>query len=171
MHKLMQQSHDEIIRIIARLNPKSLLLIGLETDEELNNRVDEDFNGIKSVITGDNPIDKIESKERYDLVYLYGLEKFEKQSALHLIASLRDLHADHLFLTVPHGDNWNSEEFSSEWTLNDLIACGLHLHCSFGEDEKQIQLYRFELSDYKTTPDWLNSRFWANPELFDKYRW
>ncbi|WP_404840873.1 DUF6231 family protein [Alkalilimnicola ehrlichii] len=27
------------------------------------------------------------------------------------------------------------------------------------------------MATYKTTPDWLNSRNWAHPELFDKFRW
>lgn len=31
--------------------------------------------------------------------------------------------------------------------------------------------YAFNIRDYKPTPDWLNPRAWANPELWDKYRW
>ncbi|WP_221179227.1 DUF6231 family protein, partial [Pseudomonas protegens] len=27
------------------------------------------------------------------------------------------------------------------------------------------------LLEYKQVPDWLNSRFWANPENFGKYWW
>ncbi|WP_259740705.1 DUF6231 family protein, partial [Pseudomonas poae] len=27
------------------------------------------------------------------------------------------------------------------------------------------------LLDYKQVPDWLNARFWANPENFGKYWW
>jgi len=33
------------------------------------------------------------------------------------------------------------------------------------------QGYCFDIDHYKTTPDWLNPRHWANPELWDKYRW
>ncbi|WP_290652932.1 DUF6231 family protein [Aquisalimonas sp.] len=32
-------------------------------------------------------------------------------------------------------------------------------------------LYGFDVGTYKTTPDWLNPRYWANPELWGKYRW
>jgi hypothetical protein len=32
-------------------------------------------------------------------------------------------------------------------------------------------LYGFDLYDYKERPEWLNARFWANPENFDRYRW
>lgn len=31
--------------------------------------------------------------------------------------------------------------------------------------------WQFNLYDYKQRPDWLNARYWANPENFDKYRW
>ncbi len=32
-------------------------------------------------------------------------------------------------------------------------------------------LYLFDIETYKHTPDWLNARHWANPELWGKYRW
>ena len=31
----------------------------------------------------------------------------------------------------------------------------------------QRSWYAYSLSDYKQAPDWLNARFWANPERFD----
>jgi hypothetical protein len=27
------------------------------------------------------------------------------------------------------------------------------------------------LREYKQVPDWLNAKFWANPQLFGKYWW
>ena len=33
------------------------------------------------------------------------------------------------------------------------------------------ELWQFNILEYKQIPDWLNSRYWANPENFDKYRW
>ncbi len=32
-------------------------------------------------------------------------------------------------------------------------------------------LYYFDIFNYKDVPDWLNSRFWSNPEMWDKARW
>jgi hypothetical protein len=29
----------------------------------------------------------------------------------------------------------------------------------------------FDMGCYKATPDWLNARHWANPQLWDKHRW
>ncbi|MBI2383193.1 MAG: hypothetical protein HYV18_03885 [Gammaproteobacteria bacterium] len=34
-----------------------------------------------------------------------------------------------------------------------------------------LDLFRFDLYDYKDRPDWLNPRHWAHPELWDKFRW
>jgi len=32
-------------------------------------------------------------------------------------------------------------------------------------------IYLFDIETYKRTPDWLNARHWANPELWGKFRW
>lgn len=34
--------------------------------------------------------------------------------------------------------------------------------CNFPEEE--ISVYGFSISNYKKTPDWLNAKYWANPE-------
>lgn len=33
------------------------------------------------------------------------------------------------------------------------------------------RLWAFDINDYKAVPDWLNARFWANPDQWDKHRW
>ena len=34
-----------------------------------------------------------------------------------------------------------------------------------------LTLYTYDLYEYKQVPDWLNAKFWANPENFGKYWW
>ncbi|MGD8939893.1 MAG: DUF6231 family protein [Gammaproteobacteria bacterium] len=34
-----------------------------------------------------------------------------------------------------------------------------------------MHVYAFDIASYKTTPDWLNNKYWANPELWDKHWW
>ncbi len=34
-----------------------------------------------------------------------------------------------------------------------------------------LQVWQFNILAYKQVPDWLNARYWANPENFGKYRW
>ena len=32
-------------------------------------------------------------------------------------------------------------------------------------------IWQFNILSYKQIPDWLNSKYWANPENWDKFRW
>lgn len=32
-------------------------------------------------------------------------------------------------------------------------------------------IWQFNILSYKQVPDWLNSKYWANPENWDKFRW
>lgn len=50
-------------------------------------------------------------------------------------------------------------------TRQYLMGLGLHQL-----PENGIVFYH-DLYDYKPTPDWLNNRNWANPDLWNKYRW
>ena len=34
-----------------------------------------------------------------------------------------------------------------------------------------VRLWQYNILSYKPVPDWLNAKFWANPENWDKYRW
>lgn len=40
----------------------------------------------------------------------------------------------------------------------------------FGQLE-QWPVWQFNILAYKQVPDWLNAKYWANPENFGKYRW
>ena len=33
---------------------------------------------------------------------------------------------------------------------------------------KKVQVFVYDISDYKDNPDWLNNKNWANPELWEK---
>ena len=36
-----------------------------------------------------------------------------------------------------------------------------------GQSDTTVKWFEYRLSQYKTAPDWLNARFWANPDRFD----
>ena len=38
-------------------------------------------------------------------------------------------------------------------------------------DGAQWHAWSYDIRTYKSVPDWLNPKFWANPENWDKYRW
>jgi len=50
-------------------------------------------------------------------------------------------------------------------TRQYLMGLGLHQLPENG------RVFYHDLYDYKPTPDWLNNRNWANPDLWNKYRW
>ena len=81
--------------------------------------------------------------------------------ARQLIAALRDLLARQMLVFVP------------ENLLEDTALLGLALNCQarFEVDGMEWQAWSYDIRTYKAVPDWLNPRFWANPENWDKYRW
>ncbi len=54
-----------------------------------------------------------------------------------------------------------------------LFSLALQASERFTSSEDQVlTLFTYDLLEYKQqVPDWLNSRFWANPENFGKYWW
>ncbi len=82
-------------------------------------------------------------------------------AARQLIACLRDLKARQLLVFVP------------EKLLDDtaLLGLGLTRQARYELDGESWQAWSFDIRHYKSVPDWLNPRFWANPENWNKYRW
>lgn len=106
----------------------------------------------------------------YDVIVLVNVvEKLDKGEADALLGRLRDLHARHLLVFVPMGGAWTGS--ASHWQQTDLLALGFSLYKRYAIDQRDLHLYCFELDTYKPTPEWLNNKYWANPELFGKYRW
>ena len=93
----------------------------------------------------------------------------DKAEAGRLIAGLRDIHTSRFYTVVPVGDQRTDQQ--SAWEPSDLIAYGMSLAGQYSDDGNPVHLYRFDINDYKKTPDWFNADHWANPELWDKYRW
>lgn len=96
------------------------------------------------------------------------LEQLPKTEGMQLIARLRDLNAAQLLISI----DLNTETPDLErWQAADLYALGLKLRDRKCEKDADLALFEFNLRSYKSTPDWLNARFWANPELWGKHRW
>lgn len=76
------------------------------------------------------------------------------------LAALRDLYAQAV-LAVADADcplsppQWRSLGFLPHWH----------------DEASDLTLQGFNLYDYKHRPDWLNAKYWANPELWGVYRW
>jgi hypothetical protein len=98
----------------------------------------------------------------YDLAVVADtLERLPRKDAGMLLSRLRDLHSKRFLALVRLGGDGN-------WSNTDLIAYGMK-HC--GDFPDDYALYRFNIYDYKDTPDWLNAKYWAHPERWGKERW
>ncbi|WP_018880438.1 DUF6231 family protein [Thioalkalivibrio sp. ALE30] len=80
-----------------------------------------------------------------------------------LLGGLRDRWADEVLILHRLDDQ--------RWDLNDFLALGFRRDPEAETAAPDHAVYRTSLYDYKLTPDWLNARFWANPEMWDKARW
>ena len=58
-----------------------------------------------------------------------------------------------------------------DWKDTDFFSLALQAGERFQRDDQVLTLFTYDLLDYKQVPDWLNARFWANPENFGKYWW
>ena len=109
------------------------------------------------------------ANQRYDLAIIADLlEHIPQRNGVELLAGLRNLSASRLAVLVDLTQ-------SAHWQENDFFALALQRHASFTQagstDERTLALYTYDLADYKQVPDWLNNKYWANPEMFDKYWW
>ena len=52
-------------------------------------------------------------------------------------------------------------------TPSQLFAFGFRRVLQYKYADALFCVYEYKLSDYKHAPDWLKSRFWANPERFN----
>jgi len=76
-----------------------------------------------------------------------------------LIAKCRDQLSQRVLLQLPVN---LTEEEEAEYRALGFVRCAA---------TEQHRYYLFDLKTYKTVPDWLNPRFWANPQNWEKFRW
>jgi len=98
---------------------------------------------------------------RVGAVYLdQVLETMTPAAGRQLISALRDHYSSELVVLAgpPAAGNWTPQAY---------LAMGFEVA---GRADGQT-VHQYSLRAYKATPDWLNSRYWAHPDRFDKFRW
>lgn len=102
--------------------------------------------------------------QRFDLALIVDcLEHLPKRAGLELLGGIRNLNASRLAVLV--------DLQACAWKETDFFALALQASERFQRDEQTLTLFTYDLLDYKQVPDWLNAKFWANPENFGKYWW
>lgn len=101
--------------------------------------------------------------QRYDLGFVVldntemsGLSDVTKAQFL---VKLRDLMAKKLVVVATEQDN----KLMRSLGFTQLIEKSAQ-----GND---LAIWQFNILNYKHVPDWFNSKYWANPENWNKFRW
>jgi len=76
--------------------------------------------------------------------------------AQHLISQTRLYLAPRILLVVPSG-----------CVLDEAMFRALGFTLSATDPTDGTRIHDYDLDTYKTVPDWLNPRFWANPERWE----
>lgn len=101
--------------------------------------------------------------QRYDLGFVIfdtaEMQNISETEKAQVLVRLRDLMAKRIVVFSKRQD----EKLLRSLGFTQLIDKTLH--------EADFALWQFNILTYKHVPDWFNSKFWANPENWDKFRW
>lgn len=164
----------DVQTLIAESQPKSILVVGRDGEPLVSDYVRQKAFLKQTcrveVVADDDLLGQLERAGRFDTgVVINAIQFLEKKIAGQLIARLRDVHTPRFCLIVPIGTGWRGHR--SLWEPNDLLGFGMSRVNRYRHDGKIIDLYKYDIATYKKTPEWLNPSNWANPQLWDKYRW
>lgn len=168
----MSDTGNPLTRQLEAWQPRTLLAIGEDAARLLEDFAEASPGCTLDIVEAENASKRLlslKNERRYDfaLVAAY-LEKAGSEEAGVVIARLRDVLARRLCVIVRDGDENGGE---TGWSDAEFTAFGFTLLSRFEEDGKKARLFGFDIASYKQTPDWLNPRHWAHPELWGKFRW
>ncbi|MGM8884459.1 DUF6231 family protein [Psychrobacter sp. 1U2] len=116
--------------------------------------------------------------QRYELAcfWLPTLSKEQLPQFTPSIMRYRDLYAAHLLLAIDNSLDLRAYGFMpfdsiNEQSLDISVKPTSHPSHDASLSTSALALWQFNLYDYKRLPNWLNSKYWANPENWDKHRW
>ena len=149
--------------LLDRYAPQNLLLVGagsfpaLEAFQAAHPETEVAF-------AKPGPLPAELAARRFDLALVVDcLEHLPKRDGRQLLGGIRNLNASRIAVLV--------DMAASGWQDSDFFALALQSSERFARDEQVLTLFTYDLKEYKQVPDWLNAKFWANPENFGKYWW
>ena len=91
------------------------------------------------------------------------LEHLPRREAQQLVGGIRNLNSSRVAVLV--------DLDAAQAQDADFYALAMQASERFQRDTQVITLFTYDLHEYKQVPDWLNAKFWANPQNFGKYWW
>nr|WP_298146466.1 DUF6231 family protein [uncultured Pseudomonas sp.] len=153
-----------IAALLARYAPRRLLLIGASELPAVAayQAAHPECEIAHAPVTAMLPAEL--AAQRFDLALVVDcLEHLPKRAGLELLGGVRNLNASRLAVLV--------DQQASTWQDVDFFSLALQASERFQRAEQVLSLFTYDLLDYKQVPDWLNAKFWANPENYGKYWW
>lgn len=158
----MAELFDDLARILQDRRPDSVLLIrkspGLDAEFK-RLAAGPDPSPLLETAAADEWLRRRRPQRRHRLGVVWDAPaRLPDAGYDHLLAALRDLDCEAVYV------RWDAGPGGVEY-LRSLGFLPLKRYSD------GVSLHYFDVYDYKLLPDWLNSRFWANPEMWDKARW
>ncbi|WP_434572227.1 DUF6231 family protein [Pseudomonas sp. Z3-8] len=149
--------------VLDRYAPQKLLLIGAGSFPALE-AFQQAHPDTEVVHAAPGPLPADLAARRFDLALaLDCLEHLPKRDGLNLLGGIRNLNASRIAVLADLN--------ACGWQETDFFCLALQASERFQREDQVLTLFTYDLLEYKQVPDWLNSRFWANPENFGKYWW
>ncbi|WP_339843071.1 DUF6231 family protein [uncultured Halopseudomonas sp.] len=153
-----------LLGILDQCQPERLLCISSDSIPAVTAYIKE-HPECELIETSQAPLPPELANQRYDLAIVADqLEQLDKRQGIELLAGLRNLSVSRMAVLVELSE-------APEWDSNDFYGLAMQRDARFEKDERCLTLFTYDLAEYKTVPDWLNAKYWANPENFDRYWW
>ena len=158
-----RHSHHADGRFSLVVGAQSQEIADLLTTRLSNHHFKAEPDPFNVVDAGQDRCGKLDSCEQ-----IFFLDSFVEHSKLQrqqVLSSVRDTMACRVL-------HLESELIDKEpWQLTDSLSLGYRRIDSGHHRQIPWQLYEFHIANYKSTPDWLNSDHWSNPQEWDRHRW
>tara|TARA_B100001079_G_scaffold124671_1_gene106813 strand:+ start:10534 stop:11163 length:630 start_codon:yes stop_codon:yes gene_type:complete len=120
---------------------------------------------------GFDPATALSFQRRYRLAVVIGApDIIGRVATQQMLAHLRNV-AAHGVLAVFARSPKTTHAPNPQWSVSDFLGLGFRRAAHARALTSDYWVYRYNIYDYKITPDWLNSRYWANPEQWGRERW
>lgn len=150
---------------IDERSPRSLLFVprpGLETAFKAQGSRDTELVALQ------DPFTSLDERVFDMAIVGDALRRWPRARGEQLLSRLRDRNAGSVWVVVGPAAKSGDD---TAWRQADFIALGFRRAPNTRELSEDWHVYRYDVHDYKLTPSWLNARYWANPERWDKERW
>jgi Family of unknown function (DUF6231) len=148
-----------ILPFIEQFHSKTIIVAG-ETAIKLSKELHDTRS---HALTTPFSLEQLADLPTMDLAIISELtETLTKELATQWLGILRNRHVSHIIVISER-----EKALQQGWQLTDFLAMGFKLHGNHDDTD----IFSYAIESYQPKRDWLNARFWANPENYNKYRW